>query len=185
MTLRQVDWGMLLPPIMPSLERLRWLDRPGLFSRAALACAVQPNRSKNRYERADQNRCADCWRGSLRTVRRVRARPARHEGAPDRHSRQGRRPVRRALSGKADLRHSRHSFRHRARSHRAAHGADQAVPSDLPSRRDGGEGREDRRPLVPRHHRRRQGVRMQGGGDLRRRRLVPAEASAGAGHRGL
>ncbi len=48
-----------------------------------------------------------------------------------------------------------------------------------------GEDREDRRSRVSRHHRRRQGVRMQGGGDLRRRRLVPAEASAGAGHRGL
>ena len=31
----------------------------------------------------------------------------------------------------------------------------------------------------------RPGVRMQGGGDLRRRRLVPAEAPAGAWHRGL
>ena len=40
-------------------------------------------------------------------------------------------------------------------------------------------------PAFPRHHRRRQGVRVQGRGDLRRRRLVPAEAAAGAGHRGL
>ncbi len=40
-------------------------------------------------------------------------------------------------------------------------------------------------PLLSRHHRRRPGVRVQGGGDLRGRRLVPAEASAGAGHRGL
>ena len=40
-------------------------------------------------------------------------------------------------------------------------------------------------PLVPRHHRPGQGVRMQGGGDRRRRRLVPAQASADPGHRGL
>ena len=33
--------------------------------------------------------------------------------------------------------------------------------------------------------RRRPGVRVQGGGDLGGRRLVPAEASAGAGHRSL
>ena len=40
-------------------------------------------------------------------------------------------------------------------------------------------------PGVSRDDRRRPGVRVQGGGDLRGRRLVPAEASAGAGHRGL
>ena len=40
-------------------------------------------------------------------------------------------------------------------------------------------------PAVPRHDRCRQDIRMQGGGDFGRRRLVPAEASAGAGHRGL
>ena len=40
-------------------------------------------------------------------------------------------------------------------------------------------------PAVSLHHRRRQGVRMQGGGDRGRRRLVPAQAPAGAGHRSL
>ena len=40
-------------------------------------------------------------------------------------------------------------------------------------------------PRLSRHHRCRPGVRMQGGGDLGGRRLVPAEAAAGAGHRGL
>ena len=57
--------------------------------------------------------------------------------------------------------------------------------ADLPSQRDGGDHREDRRPRFSRHHRRRPDIRMQGGGDLGRRRIVPAEASAGAGHRGL
>ena len=45
--------------------------------------------------------------------------------------------------------------------------------------------REDRRSPVSRHHRCGPGVRMQGGGDLRGWRFVPAEAAAGAGHRGL
>ena len=40
-------------------------------------------------------------------------------------------------------------------------------------------------PLVPRHHRPGQGVRVQGGGDRRRRRFVPAQASADPGHRSL
>ena len=40
-------------------------------------------------------------------------------------------------------------------------------------------------PVVSRDDRRRPGVRMQGGGDIRGRRFVPAEAAAGAGHRGL
>ena len=44
---------------------------------------------------------------------------------------------------------------------------------------------EDRRSPVPLHHRRRQGVRMQGAGDRGRRRLVPAQAAAGAGDRSL
>ena len=55
-------------------------------------------------------------RGPVRAVRGVRARPARHEGASGRHPRQARRPMRRALSGKADLRHSGHSLRHRRRA---------------------------------------------------------------------
>ena len=45
--------------------------------------------------------------------------------------------------------------------------------------------REDRRPRLSRHDRRRQDIRVQGGGDLGRRRLVPAQASARAGHRSL
>ncbi len=55
----------------------------------------------------------------------------------DRHPRQGRRAMRRALSGKADLRHSRHPLHHRPRPHRRADAADQAVRADLPPRRDG------------------------------------------------
>ena len=75
----------------------------------------------------DQDRRAHHRRGPGRPVRRVRARPARHEGASDRHPRQGRRPVRRALSREADLRHSRHSLDHRRGPDRRADGADQAV----------------------------------------------------------
>ena len=40
-------------------------------------------------------------------------------------------------------------------------------------------------PVLSRDDRCRPGVRMQGGGDFRGRRFVPAEAAAGAGHRGL
>ena len=40
-------------------------------------------------------------------------------------------------------------------------------------------------PAVSRHDRCRQGFRDQGGRDRGRRRLVPAQASAGARHRGL
>ena len=165
--------------IMAFLAPPPWLDRRS--QKAPAGCSTE----KKRYERSDQNRCADYWRGPLRTVCRFRTGPARHEGASRRHSRQDRRPVRRALSGKADLRHSGHPLRHRPGPDRSADGADQAVQSDLPSQRDGGEDREDRRPRLSRHHRCRPGLRVQGGGDLRRRRLVPAEAPAGAGHRGL
>jgi thioredoxin reductase (NADPH) len=38
---------------------------------------------------------------------------------------------------------------------------------------------------LSRHHRCGAGVRVQGGGGFRGRRIVPAEAAAGAGHRGL
>ena len=68
---------------------------------------------------------------------------------------------------------------------RRADGADQAVRRAVSSAGDGREGREDRRPAVPRHHRPRQGVRGEGGGDRGRRRLVPTQASADPGHRGL
>ena len=68
---------------------------------------------------------------------------------------------------------------------RRADGADQAVQSAIPSRRDGREHRAHRRSAVPRDDRRRQGVRGQGGGDRRRRRLVPAQAPADPRHRGL
>ena len=45
--------------------------------------------------------------------------------------------------------------------------------------------RAHRRSAVSRHHRRRQGVRVQGRGDRGRRRLVPAQAPADPRHRGL
>ena len=48
-----------------------------------------------------------------RAVRGVRTGPARHQVPPHRYSPQDRRPMRRALSGKADLRHSRLSGDHR------------------------------------------------------------------------
>src|SRR5947209_41862 len=51
---------------------------------------------------------------------------------PRRHPRQGRRPVRRALSRKADLRHSGDSLHHRRRPLPCADGADQTVRGDLP-----------------------------------------------------
>ena len=40
-------------------------------------------------------------------------------------------------------------------------------------------------PRLPRHHRRRQDLRVQMRGDRRRRRLVPAQAPADQGHRAL
>ena len=45
--------------------------------------------------------------------------------------------------------------------------------------------RAHRRSAVPRHHRRRQGVRGEGRRDRGRRRLVPAEAPADPRHRAL
>ncbi len=56
--------------------------------------------------RSDFHRCRDHWRGPLRPVRGFRAGPARHQMPRRRHSRPAGRPMRRALSGKADLRHS-------------------------------------------------------------------------------
>ena len=99
---------------------------------------------------------------------------------PDRHSRQGRRPVRRALSGEADLRHSRLSRRS------PAHGlvdklmrADQAVQSDIPSQRDGEEL--EKMAAIPLFRVTTDAGKMfeaKVGGHRRRRRLVPAEAAA-------
>ena len=103
----------------------------------------------------------------------------------DRHSRPARRPVCRALSGEADLRHSRLSDHHRPGAGREADGADPSLPSDLPSRPDGRDARARARRALPAHHRHRHDISRQGGGDRRRRRLVPAQAAAGAGHRGL
>ena len=123
--------------------------------------------------------------GPVGPVRRVRAGPARHQVPSRRHPRQGRRPVRRALSREADLRHSGDPEDFGAGPGRSAHGADQAVRPDVSSQRDGREHRAHRRAAVPRHDRRRQGVRVQDRGDRGRRRLVPAQAPADARHRGL
>ena len=62
-----------------------------------------------------------------RPVRRVRARAPRYQGACGRHPGQARRAMRRALSGKADLRHSGPADRDRPGADRPADGADQAV----------------------------------------------------------
>ena len=113
----------------------------------------------SRIRRSYQDRRCHHRRGTDWLICCVRAGPARHENAPDRHSRQDRRTVRGALSGKADLRHSRHSLHQRPRPGRRAHGADQAVQSAISSQRDGGQGREDRRPAVPRDHGPGQGLR--------------------------
>ena len=67
-------------------------------------------------DRSDQDRRSHHRRGPGGAVRGVRARPARHEVRTCRHPRQARRPVRRALSREADLRHSRHSLHHRRRA---------------------------------------------------------------------
>ena len=66
--------------------------------------------------RPDRDRCRDHRRRSRRALCRVRAGARRHQGARRRHPRQAGRPVRRALSRKADLRHSRPADRRRARS---------------------------------------------------------------------
>ena len=47
------------------------------------------------------------------------------------------------------------------------------------------DGGKDRRSAVPRHHRRRQGIRGEDHRDRGRRRLVPAQAPADPRHRGL
>ena len=57
--------------------------------------------------------------------------------------------------------------------------------ADLPPRRDDLDGGKDRRSAVPRHHRRRQGIRGEDHRDRGRRRLVPAQAPADPRHRGL
>ena len=160
---------------------------PSALARQALpkVPAGEISTEKKRYERSHQNRCADYWRGAVRTVCCFRTGPVGYEGASGRYSRQDWRAVCRALSGKADLRHSGYPIRHWSGRDGCVDGADQALQADLPSQRDGGEHREDRRSRLSRHYRRRQDIRMQGGRDLRRWRIIPAEAAAGARDRGL
>ena len=73
----------------------------------------------------------------------------------------------------------------RARAGRCLVAANQTVQRAISFERDGREGRKDRRPAVSHHHRPGQDVRGQGRGDRRRRRLVPAQASADPGRRAV
>ena len=72
--------------------------------------------------------------GPVGPVRGVRGRPAQHAVPPGRQPRQDRRPVRRALSGQADLRHPGGAALHRRAADRAAARADPAVRAALPPR---------------------------------------------------
>ena len=68
--------------------------------------------------------------------------PPRHQMPPHRHPAESGRPMRRALPGEADLRHSGLSDGDGPGPRRQPDGADRAVPSDLPPQRDGGEPRD-------------------------------------------
>ena len=126
--------------------------------------------------------------GPDRPVRGVRARPPRHQGPPRRHPAQDRRPMRRALSGEADLRHPRLPDRHRPGPRRQPAAPDRAVQADLPSRRDGRDHGDDRHgggAAFPRQHRCRQDLRLQEHPHRGGRRLVPAEEAADRQYRRL
>ena len=107
----------------------------------------------------------------------------------DRHSAQARRPVRRTLSGEADLRHSRLSDHHRPGARRQSDEADRAVRADAFISVRWSSSLEvlgtPEHPLFRVGDRRRHDVRGQGGDRRRRRRLVPAEEAADRRHRRL
>ena len=179
--------GTICQPAAARSSKLsRAIDR-GILRQESRELSQDTSDGSGRWNRLARRRdgCRHHRRGSGRAVRRVRAGPGRHQGARHRHPGQARRPVRRALSGKADLRHSRPADRDRPGPDRRPAGADQAVQRHLPS---GPAGRcpaaHGRRPLSP-GHRRRHAVRGQGGGDRGRRRLVHAQAPAARRHRSL
>ena len=77
--------------------------------------------------RPDPHRHGDRRRRPGRAVRGVRGRPAQHAVPPGRQSRPAGRPVRRALSGQADLRYPGGAALHRPGADRPAAAADPAV----------------------------------------------------------
>ena len=90
-----------------------------------------PNERSVVYRRRHHRRRAD------RPVRRVRARPPRHQGASDRHPAEGGRPMRGTLSREADLRHSGLPGDLGPGARRQSDEADPSVRAEVSPRRDG------------------------------------------------
>ena len=127
------------------VTRDAWNRKPTKRSRKTAGSARRPDRDRCRHRR----------RRPGRPVPGVRARPARDQGAHHRLARLPRRPVHRALSRQADLRHPGRAGVHRQGADRQPAQADRAVRRDLPPRpgSDAWSHKQRRRPLRRRDHR--------------------------------
>ena len=110
------------PGSVAGLTLLPWLGRcyPPAAGCSAPRPAPHPHSGTSMPEDVIRTDMVIIGAGPVRPVRRVRGRPPRHEVPPGRQSRQDRRPVRRALSGQADLRHPGRAALHRPGAGRPA-----------------------------------------------------------------
>ena len=148
-TLRALEDGRL-PEVPLYLQPVGERDEARVGARPWLRRRTKKQQTEENHERRSHpDRCRDHRRRPRRPVRRVRARPSRHEVPPDRHPRSPGRAVRRALSGKADLRHSGLAGDLRPGADRQADGADRAVRPRVPFRPHGHRARaQGREPLL-------------------------------------